>query len=109
MVRQQVAWMIVLVLGIPALGILVPAVVAQPPTSEWKIVGYYPSWGTYAANYQVSRIPAQNLTHVVYAFAKISAGGELVLGDAFADVQKRYVLDLSTFQNLADIIAHNRP
>jgi chitinase len=85
MVRQQVAWMIVLVLGI-----LVPAVVAQPPTSEWKIVGYYPSWGTYAANYQVSRIPAQNLTHVVYAFANISAGGELVLGDAFADVQKRF-------------------
>ncbi|MFP6619183.1 MAG: glycoside hydrolase family 18 protein [Pirellulaceae bacterium] len=85
MVRQQVGWMIVLVLGI-----LVPTVVAQTPTSGWKIVGYYPSWSTYAVNYQVSRIPAQNLTHVVYAFAKISATGELVPGDAFADIQKRF-------------------
>jgi len=85
MVRQQVTWMMVLVLGI-----LVTTVEAQSPGSKWKIVGYYPSWGTYAANYQVARIPAQNLTHVVYAFANISAGGELVLGDAFADVQKRF-------------------
>ena len=85
MVRPQVGWMIVLVLGT-----LVTTVEAQPPGSGWKIVGYYPSWGTYAANYQVSRIPAQNLTHVVYAFANISADGELVLGDPFADVQKRF-------------------
>ena len=45
MVRQQVTWMMVLILGI-----LVTTVEAQSPGSKWKIVGYYPSWGTYAAN-----------------------------------------------------------
>jgi chitinase len=56
--------------------------------SSKRIVGYFPSWGVYARNYQVMDIPADKLTHVIFAFANISASGECVLGDRWADAER---------------------
>jgi chitinase len=54
-----------------------------PTNSSYRVVGYYPSWGTYQ-NFDVSQIAASNITHVNYAFANIK-GGKIVLGDPYAD------------------------
>jgi chitinase len=50
-----------------------------------RIIGYFTSWGIYGRNFQVADIPADKLTHVNYAFANVSAAGEVVMGDAYAD------------------------
>jgi chitinase len=56
-----------------------------PPTkSSYKVVGYYPSWGTYQ-NVNVSQFSVSSLTHINYAFANIY-GGKIVLGDPYADI-----------------------
>lgn len=41
----------------------------------YNIVGYYPSWGAYARNYQVYDIDASKVTHINYAFADICWNG----------------------------------
>ena len=52
------------------------------------IIGYYTSWSIYDRDYQVMDIPATQLTHVNYAFAKVSNEGTCKLGDPYADVEK---------------------
>jgi chitinase len=54
-----------------------------------NIVGYFISWGVYARDYHVIDIPADQINVINYAFANIS-GGEIVLGDAYADTDKFY-------------------
>ncbi|MCM3340398.1 glycosyl hydrolase family 18 protein [Paenibacillus sp. MER TA 81-3] len=85
----------------------------------YKVVGYYPSWGAYGRNYQVSDMDVSKVTHVNYAFADICwngihgnpeptgpnpqtwtcqdangtinvPNGTIVLGDPWIDVQKNY-------------------
>ena len=58
-----------------------------PPATK-RIVGYFPSWGTYDRDYQVEDVPAAQLTDLAYAFANISKKGEVTFGDAFADSQR---------------------
>jgi chitinase len=55
-----------------------------------KVVGYFIEWGVYARKYHVSDIPAGKLTHINYAFAKISDKGECVLFDSYAAIDKAY-------------------
>ncbi|GAA0133468.1 glycosyl hydrolase family 18 protein [Paenibacillus sp. YSY-4.3] len=43
--------------------------------SDYKIIGYYPSWGAYGRNYNVSDIDASKVTHINYAFADICWNG----------------------------------
>ena len=71
-------------------GLVVSTAVAQPAGQGSRIVGYYPAWTTHARNFQVTDIPAQNLTHIIYAFAKISPAGEIALGERWADIEKRF-------------------
>ena len=47
-------------LGVPAAG-----------NFQYRIVGYYPSWGVYARKYSPVDIPVDHLTHINYAFGKI--------------------------------------
>jgi GH18 family chitinase len=49
---------------------------AKPPSTPSRVVGYFPSDALHARNYPVSGIPADMLTHLVYAFATVSAAGE---------------------------------
>lgn len=60
---------------------------AQPAGK--RIIGYYTSWSIYARNYHVPSIPADSITHINYAFANIS-GGQIALGDYYADVDRFY-------------------
>jgi chitinase len=48
------------------------------PAQSKRLVGYFPSWAIHAQNYHVTDIPAGQLTHVIYAFANVSAEGDCV-------------------------------
>src|SRR4249919_179862 len=51
-----------------------PLQMVQPP---FKVIGYYADWT--AARYPLSGIPAEKLTHVNYAFAKIGTDNRLTV------------------------------
>lgn len=54
-------------------------------------VGYFTNWGIYGRNYQVSDIPAQSLSHILYAFANVKPdSGEVFLSDTWSDLEKHY-------------------
>ncbi|KAG0706141.1 glycoside hydrolase family 18 protein [Suillus ampliporus] len=54
-------------------------------------VGYFVNWGIYARKFPPSNIPAQDLTHILYAFADLRPdSGEVVLSDAWADKDIHY-------------------
>jgi chitinase len=59
---------------------------APEPTP--KVVGYFTDWGVYARDFQVKDLDtdgaAQKLTHIVYAFGKVT-GGRCSAADAWAD------------------------
>ncbi|MCE2596172.1 LytTR family transcriptional regulator DNA-binding domain-containing protein [Motilimonas cestriensis] len=55
--------------------------------------GYFPFWATYSQSYHVTDIPAERLTHVIYAYANITEQGEVALGDKYADVDRIYEND----------------
>lgn len=60
----------------------------QPGKRGPVVAAYYPEWGTYQRDYQVSDIPADKLTHAFYAFAKINDNGEVDLFDKYAATEK---------------------
>jgi chitinase len=65
---------------------------AQPPLPPApKVVGYFTNWGVYARDFQVKDLDtsgsASRLTHLVYAFGKIS-GGRCQAADTWADFEK---------------------
>ena len=55
-------------------GLLVPQA-APPARQPFKVIGYYAEWT--APRYPLSGIPADKLTHVNYAFAKIGPDSRL--------------------------------
>lgn len=66
----------------------------------WQAVAAYlfgprltPPRSVYGRNYQVSQLPASQLTHVLYAFANIRDTGEVFLADTFADTDKHFAGD----------------
>lgn len=56
---------------------------------SFKVIGYFAEWGIYGRNYQVKDIPAEKLTHINYAFAKV-ANGEVVVWDDYAALDKAF-------------------
>lgn len=60
----------------------------QPGKRGPVVAAYYPEWGTYQRDYQVSDLPADKLTHAFYGFAKIDNNGEVGLFDKYAAVEK---------------------
>lgn len=75
------------------------ALAGQPhhfPEQRDKIVGaYFEEWSIYGANYNVADIQnsgaAEALTHILYAFANVSANGECAIADSWADYQSPYL------------------
>ncbi|PKQ81797.1 glycoside hydrolase [Aeromonas sobria] len=61
-----------------------------------KVVGtYFVEWGVYGRNFPVNKIPAQNLTHILYGFTPICGGDgindslkEIENGNSFRALQK---------------------
>ncbi|KAF8551632.1 glycoside hydrolase family 18 protein [Imleria badia] len=55
---------------------------------------YFTNWGIYAANFQPTDIDPSQLTHILYAFADVSADtGEAFLTDSWADEEKHFAGD----------------
>jgi len=57
--------------------------------AEMRIVGYFVEWGVYQRNFHIKDVPADKLTHLNYAFAKI-VNGECALFDSYAAIEKAY-------------------
>ncbi len=55
--------------------------------AEPKVVGYFVEWGVYDRQYYVKDVPADKLTHLNYAFAKI-VDGECAIFDSYAALEK---------------------
>lgn len=73
-------------------------------------VAYFPEWGIYERNYTVSDIPAENLTHVVYAFTDVEfVNGEWTIGlfDDWAATQYPFRAENSV-DGVADVAGQER-
>lgn len=77
-----------------ALCLPVVSVFAQDETSEaapdYRVVGYFSSYNIYEREYFVTDIPAQYLTHINYGPMDISANGQCVAADQWADTEYSY-------------------
>jgi chitinase len=51
-----------------------------------RVVGYLASWGVRSKGTRIAQLPAKDLTHIFYAFAKIGNDGRVMLGDPCVDV-----------------------
>ncbi|KAJ6060944.1 Endochitinase B1 [Penicillium canescens] len=57
-----------------------------------KAVAYFGNWDIYGANYFITDVPAENLTHLVYVFANVNTTtGSVILSDTWADLQYAYL------------------
>ncbi len=71
-------------------GGVTPDAATVTPSGDRRVVAYFTAWGIYARNFQVTDIAADKITHINYAFANVSATGECVLGDSYADIDKAF-------------------
>jgi chitinase len=55
-----------------------------------RVVAYFTEWGIYGRKYNVADLPTTKITHVNYAFAKVTAEGECAIVDSFAAIDKAY-------------------
>jgi GH18 family chitinase len=67
-------------------GDLIGPVAAHTPI----VAAYYPEWAIYSRDFNVADIPAENLTHLIYSFAKIDTAGRMSLFDPYAAVEKTF-------------------
>ena len=61
-----------------------------PTGSQAIVAAYFPEWGIYGRNYQIADVPADQLTHLIYAFAQIDSTGRVALFDGYAATDKRF-------------------
>ena len=61
----------------------------RPVTPQpMRVVGYFASWDVKSKGTRIADLPAQDLTHIYYAFAKIDSDGRVVLFDPCVDIGK---------------------
>ncbi|WP_375143054.1 glycosyl hydrolase family 18 protein [Paenibacillus sp. D2_2] len=75
--KAGLAWVcLLLIIGSFVSGIGVQTASAATPNGNYKIVGYFPSWGIYGRSYNVTDIDVSKITHINYAFADICWDGK---------------------------------
>jgi chitinase len=62
-----------------------PAPKPSTPTPA-RIVGYLASWGVRSKGTRIAELPGDQLTHIIYAFARVTDDGRLALGDPCTDI-----------------------
>ena len=65
---------------------VVAAAASKPVAPPMRVVGYLASWGVKTKGTPIAKLPANQLTHIFYAFALIDNTGSVVLGDRCIDV-----------------------
>lgn len=50
-----------------------------------RIIGYLASWGVRSKGTKIAELPGKELTHIIYAFARITEDGRLALSDPCLD------------------------
>ncbi|KND90096.1 Endochitinase B1 [Tolypocladium ophioglossoides CBS 100239] len=59
-------------------------------TKAMRNVLYFTNWGVYGANYQPQMIPADQVTHVLYAFGDTAEDGTIKSSDTYSDLERHY-------------------
>ena len=78
-------------LRLPFVALLALAVASSPSPAQqaaptpFRTVGYLASWGVRTKGTRIARLPAEQLTHLFYAFALIGPDGKIRLGDRCLD------------------------
>jgi chitinase len=62
-----------------------PGARAPAPAGDSKVVGYLASWGVRREGVRIADLPAEQLTHINYAFAAVTPDGLAALGDPCLD------------------------
>jgi chitinase len=62
-----------------------PTTAPAPISPSTRIVGYLASWGVRSKGTRIADLPAQQLTHIIYAFAQITEEGRFDLADPCLD------------------------
>ncbi len=57
---------------------------------SYNVVAYHTNWSTYGRNFQVADLPIDQMRTIAYAFMNLDAQGNLVVGDSYADTEKRF-------------------
>jgi chitinase len=72
---------------------------AQDGRQDKILGGYFEEWSIYGANYNIANLQqngvADKLTHLIYAFANVSATPGCALADTWADYQTPYLPSVS--------------
>ncbi len=70
-----------------------PNIVEPLPPGTHRVVGYFPAWAVYDRGFHVADLPADELTHVNYAFIQV-VDGACAHHDTYADLEKSYPGDV---------------
>lgn len=65
-------------------------VTASTRTAKPIVAAYFPEWGIYGRDVQIADVPADQLTHLIYAFTRIGPDGRMQLFDSYAATEKRF-------------------
>lgn len=92
LIRRLRLPLVALLLTATVLALLVQPAPSHAQTRSLKVIGYFPYYNIYDKEtpYLVTNIPGDKLTHINYAWLDVSAAGQCVSADNWADTGFRY-------------------